>query len=59
MLPQKVLDKKDSIFKYLNSLGINAKNIKDENLILQAFVHKSFAADFKKIQDHNERLEFL
>jgi dsRNA-specific ribonuclease len=59
MLPQKVLEKKSSIFKYLDSLRINTKNIKDENLMLQAFVHKSFAADFKKIQDHNERLEFL
>lgn len=59
MLSPKVLEKKDSIYWYIKSLWINTGKVKDENLLLQAFVHKSFAADSKKISDHNERLEFL
>lgn len=59
MLPKQVLDKKDQLFDYLKSLWIDIDQVKDENLLMQAFVHKSFAADFKTIWDHNERLEFL
>lgn len=59
MLPKQVLDKKDQLFAYVKSLWIDIKKVKDEDLLLQAFVHKSFAADFKTIGKHNERLEFL
>ncbi len=59
MLPKQVLDKKDRLFDYIKSLWVNINQVKDENLLMQAFVHKSFAADFKTIWKHNERLEFL
>jgi dsRNA-specific ribonuclease len=33
--------------------------VKYVDLFLVAFMHKSYAADFKVITSHNERLEFL
>ncbi len=59
MLPKSVLEQKDNLFDYVKWLWIDTKNVKNEYLLLQAFVHKSFAADFKNIWKHNERLEFL
>lgn len=59
MLPQQVLDSKQRLIKYAKSLWISVEKIQNEHDFLQAFVHKSFAADFKEIWDHNERLEFL
>ena len=59
VLPQQVLDQKNKLITYVKGLWIETDNIKDENLLMQAFVHKSFAADFKTIWLHNERLEFL
>ena len=56
---QKVLGKREQIYSYIKSIGLERSKVNDENLLLQAFVHKSFAADFKKIWEHNERLEFL
>lgn len=59
MFPQQVLDQRDQLLDYVKSLWIDIDHIKDENLLMQSFVHKSFAADFKTIWLHNERLEFL
>lgn len=59
MLPQQVINNKEKLLDYAKSLWISIEKIKDEHAFLQAFVHKSFAADFKEIWDHNERLEFL
>ncbi len=59
MLPQEVLDKKPVMLAYAKSIGIPIDKIQNEHLFLQVFVHKSFAADYKHIMDHNERLEFL
>jgi len=59
MLPQETINQKQRLLAYANSLWIQTQNIKNEHDFLQAFVHKSFAADFKEIWDHNERLEFL
>ena len=59
MLPQQVLDNKEKLIEYAKNLWIAVEKIKNEHDFLQAFVHKSFAADFKEIWDHNERLEFL
>lgn len=56
---QKILEQKEKIFSYIKSIWLDISKVKDEKLLLQAFVHKSFAADFKKIWEHNERLEFL
>ncbi len=59
MTYKKVLEQKDKIYDYISTIGLKRSNVKNENLLLQTFVHKSFAADFKKIWEHNERLEFL
>lgn len=59
MLPKEVLEKREIILDYAKTVWIPIEKIKNEHLFLQVFVHKSFAADYKKISDHNERLEFL
>ena len=59
MLPQQVLQNKQKLVEYAKGLWIAVEKIQNEHDFLQAFVHKSFAADFKEIWDHNERLEFL
>lgn len=57
MLTEYVQSKKDFIKAFLTTIGVSA--IKNPDLMLQAFVHKSYAADFiEKVHD-NERLEFL
>ena len=59
MLHKKVLEQKEKIYSYIKELWLDTSKVKNESLLLQTFVHKSFAADFKKIWAHNERLEFL
>ena len=54
-----VLKKKKDIIVYLKSLWIPIRKIQDEDLLMLAFVHKSYAADYKDIITHNERLEFV
>jgi len=57
MLTDHVKNRSSAIKGFLSSIGIS--NINDSELMLQALVHKSYAADFvEKISD-NERLEFL
>ncbi|MCX6824325.1 MAG: ribonuclease III [candidate division SR1 bacterium] len=43
----------------MESLGIPTNKVQNEELLLLAFVHKSFAADYKDVFTHNERLEFV
>ncbi len=57
--PKQVLEQKTKLLAYVKGLWIDADKINDEDLLTQAFIHKSFAADFKTIWLHNERLEFL
>lgn len=59
IIPSEVLQQQDFLFEYLVSLGIDKNKIKDKELCLTTFIHKSYAADFKTITSHNERLEFL
>ncbi|HMS90681.1 MAG TPA: ribonuclease III [Candidatus Absconditabacterales bacterium] len=54
-----VLKKKKDLISYLTSLGIPTADIHNESLLLLAFVHKSYAADYKDVFTHNERLEFV
>ncbi len=54
-----VLKKKGDIVSYMEQLWIPRNQIKDEHLLMLAFVHKSYAADFKDVVTHNERLEFV
>lgn len=59
MLTKEVLDQKQKIKDFLKTLNISVEKIQNEDLMIQTFVHKSFAADYKQMLDHNERLEFL
>ena len=59
IIPPEVLQQQDMLFNYLVSLGIKKNSIKNKELCLTTFIHKSYAADFKTITSHNERLEFL
>ena len=54
-----VIKKKKDIIAYLATLWIPTDKIKDEELLMLAFVHKSYAADYKDTFTHNERLEFV
>ena len=54
-----VLKKKSDLIQYLQSLSIPTEQIKDEEMMMLAFIHKSFAADYKDTFTHNERLEFV
>ncbi len=54
-----VSNKKQEIITYLSGLWIPTTNIQQEELLLLAFIHKSYAADYKDMYTHNERLEFL
>lgn len=54
-----VLAKKPEIIAYLASLGIPVDKVQNEELMLLSFVHKSYAADYKDVFTHNERLEFV
>lgn len=54
-----VLKKKKDLIAYLGTLWIPTEKIKNEELLMLAFVHKSYAADFKDTFTHNERLEFV
>jgi ribonuclease III len=56
---EQVIKKKKDIIAYINTLWIPTKKIQNEELMMLAFVHKSYAADYKDIFTHNERLEFV
>jgi dsRNA-specific ribonuclease len=59
MLNSFIYEQKDRIENYLISLGIDVSLIKNIDLLLTSFVHKSYAEDFEKNINNNERLEFL
>lgn len=59
MITPEVKSKKTSLINYLKSLWLDISAIKNEELMFVAFIHKSYAADFKDKISHNERLEFL
>lgn len=54
-----LIEKKDLILNFLKSLNFDISKIKNESIMFQCFVHKSFSADFIKNIYHNERLEFF
>lgn len=54
-----VINKKTELIAYLKWLGIPVNKIKNEELMMLAFIHKSYAADYKDVFMHNERLEFV
>ena len=59
LVPQDVRNKESELCEYIKKLWIDTTKIKNTDLFLVAFMHKSYAADFKVITSHNERLEFL
>lgn len=59
MFPAFVTGKLEECIAFLKTLDINIAEIDDTDLLLTAFVHKSYAADFRDPLPHNERLEFI
>ena len=59
LVPEEVHSKEKELREYVKTLWIDERKIKNIDLFLVAFMHKSYAADFKVITSHNERLEFL
>lgn len=59
LVPEEVRKKEKELREYVKWLWIDESKIKNTDLFLVAFMHKSYAADFKVITSHNERLEFL
>lgn len=58
-LPDEVRNSLPQLQSFFSGLGLPAEHIQDLDLFLCAFVHKSYASDFKISYDHNERLEFV
>ena len=58
-LPREVHNALPRLKSFLSSLNLPVEKIQNFDLFLCAFVHKSYASDFKEPYDHNERLEFL
>lgn len=58
-LPDEVRNALPQLQSFFSGLGLPAEQIQDLDLFLCAFVHKSYASDFKISYDHNERLEFV
>ena len=62
MLNNHILNNFDDLFSFITSLGFHYPSVLDEGkkeILLTAFVHKSYASDFVPALSHNERLEFL
>lgn len=59
LVPEEVRKKESELRDFIKWLWIDETKIKNVDLFLVAFMHKSYAADFKVITSHNERLEFL
>ena len=59
LVPEEVRKQEKALREYVKWLWIDESQIKNVDLFLVAFMHKSYAADFKVITSHNERLEFL
>ncbi len=59
LIPDEVRQKEWILREYVRWLWIDDTKIKNVDIFLKAFIHKSYAADFKVITSHNERLEFL
>lgn len=59
MFPTFVTSKLEECKAFLSTLGLDTNEIKDTELLLTAFVHKSYSADFRDPVPHNERLEFV
>lgn len=59
MFPQEIRDEYTALYHYIAILDIGIESVHDKDMMLTAFVHKSYAADLTYPIPHNERLEFL
>lgn len=59
MFPAFITSQLENCKAFLATIGLDPSKIKDTDLLLTAFVHKSYAADFRDPIPHNERLEFV
>ena len=55
LVPEEVRNSEKELREYVKGLWIDETKIKNVDLFLVAFMHKSYAADFKVITSHNER----
>jgi dsRNA-specific ribonuclease len=58
-LPPHVHEKKETLLDFISTLSVDRHAVKDFDLLMTAFIHKSYAADYAGDFVHNERLEFL
>lgn len=56
--PHSVMEQLPSLVAYVAQLGIIFPDALPQQIFLQAFIHKSFAADLVPALPDNERLEF-
>jgi ribonuclease-3 len=54
----KVIAKK-KLIEFIKNIELNPSEVQDFSLLNLSLTHKSYAADFSNISDHNERLEFV
>lgn len=59
IIPKEVRWKQEELIDFLVNLWVERSKIHNIDMLLTAFMHKSYAADFKEITSHNERLEFV
>ena len=55
----KTIQYKRALYDYVANLSIPNINVNNSDLLLQSFIHKSYACDYGSDFAHNERLEFL
>ena len=55
----KLQEQLPTIEAYIQTIGLSPDEIPNKEMLVQTFVHKSFAADYKDTDFHNERLEFV
>lgn len=62
MLNNTILNSYKELLNYVKEIWFEKNNFFSDNeqeILLTAFIHKSYASDFVPALDHNERLEFL
>jgi len=61
MIPEELYDHTERLQEYCKQFWVSEENMKDTDLLLLPFIHKTYAADYRKslLVPYNERLEFL
>lgn len=58
-IPPVVKEKRQKLIDFFEKIGFSIQENQNFDLLYTAFIHKSYASDFKEVYDHNERLEFV